>query len=55
MPFEYTHRIYDVLCAIQTGAPTTRFDPRFVDAAHAMIDDRGSVASALLYCSCLLV
>lgn len=54
MPFEYTIRIYDVLCALSDGAGTGRFEARVVDAAKTMVSERGSIESALLYVSCLL-
>jgi hypothetical protein len=54
MSFEYTTRIYDVLCALSEGVATAPFETRIVDAAHTMISERGSIASAILYCSCLL-
>lgn len=54
MSFEYTTRIYDVLCALSEGGATGRFEIRIVDAAQTMISERGSIESAILYCSCLL-
>ncbi len=54
MPFDFTIRIYDVLCAVSEGAETDRFDARIVNAARTMIGERGSVDAALLYCSHLL-
>ena len=55
MSFNYTSRVYDVLCALSDGSDVTAFDTRYVDAALAMIDARGSLESALRYCSCLMV
>lgn len=55
MSFNYTSCIYDVLCALSDGSDVTGFDSRYIDAALAMIDDRGSLESALRYCSCLMV
>jgi hypothetical protein len=54
MPFDYASRIYDVLCALSDGRATSGFDARIVDAARMMVSERGSMESALLYCSCLL-
>lgn len=54
MTFDYTSRIYDVLCAFSDGAGTDGFETRIVDAALRMIDDRGSIESALRYCCCLM-
>lgn len=54
MTFAYTSRIYDVLCAFTDGAGTDAFEARIVDAARRMVEDRGSIESALRYCCCLM-